>query len=1062
MKLYTQGVYFRFACITILVLLMAGNAGADDLFGSFNDITFDGLQNDSGRDRHSFIPPIPVNLSQVNSSNRVNFSWQAGTGNITNSYNIQFNGAWYNGSNNTYYNTSLQEYSWGNISVYAYNSSGRGRLNTTPASLNYRSGTDGKIDIFACGILDNPGFEYTQISDINASSTCMIVNADNITYNGENKNIKYAENETGHGVFSDGRSNIILLNLNTSYGKNSTIFSHGVYLANGTNITIANGKIVAGNGYGIFLQGDSNCTVFNNTISSISNAAVILDRSHGNAFNDNTILSFSNTGFSLLRSNNNIIQNGSISSVTNYSYYLSGSGTGNAFVDISFNGSTIVLADNTSAFNSVSSGEGVWLNTTHQKSPSGMVVINRTILSFSRQNITWSDMVGEATALNFSISGLYPDTDYVIYNDSEIYSDTISDPNGNVLPVIINFTTSTRTMEVIQGGDILITYPVQYFTKQRYNDTHGNITVRGTYDGNPASIEARFNGSSWKVINNSPSNGTFYGVLTEQSVGQGNLEVRFSNNPAVTSSVRTIGIGDIFLVTGQSNSDCALDINNSYLNASNKYISTVYTHDDIWKKTEGSVCWSTGSTSGWFPLLSDYIIQNTGIPVSWIVTGIGNTDILNWQPGNIYFSSMQSQLNESTDNTGEVKAVLWYQGERDAPEGNYTYYLENLTNYVNGVIAVSTAKTVLVAQIGNVVLPQANRPNKDAVLRAQLTSWDTLANVSPGVLTYDVLLTEPDFIHFKTDEQIRTLDLRWWRVINNSLYGGTIGRSPRLRNATFIGNSTIMLTFDRNVFLSNNSHKAEGFYIQNRSLKLSDTNIRSSIINGKNITLYLNRSISNANITLGSLNDGVGKNVPRDIDMYPAETFFYVDIEKDITPPSSITSLGSTSTLNSINWSWNDPDDVDFSHVMVYINDILITNSSQPFYNFTGRNGSETWTISTRSVDYSGNINQTWQNHTARTDPLRDHLINGTVLGNGTGIAGAIVSADIFASRTDDAGFFSISVPEGTFNLTAACEPAFYPNTSVTITVGNETTVFQDIELFLKPAGNIDGSVAQS
>ncbi|VVB88123.1 Carbohydrate esterase, sialic acid-specific acetylesterase [uncultured archaeon] len=675
--------------------------------------------------------------------------------------------------------------------------------------------------------------------------------------------------------------------------------------------------------------------------------------------------------------------------------------------------------------------------------------------------MTWSDSVDPAAALNFSISGLYPDTKYDIYDGTGIYNETLSDSNGNLLPIIINFTTSAKTIEVIQGGNIQITYPVQYFTKQRYNNTHGNITIHGAYEGNPASIEASFNGSSWKVINTTPSNGTFYGILTEQLVGQGNLEVRFSNDQVVTSSVPTIGIGDIFLVTGQSNSDCPPDINNSYLNQSNKYISTVYTHDDVWKKTEGSVCWANSSTSGWFPLLSDYIIQNTSIPVSWIVTGVGNTEIVNWQPGRIYFTSMQSQLNESTGNTGEIKAVLWYQGEKDAPQGNYTYYLENLTNYVNGVMAISTAKTVLVAQIGNVAMPPENRSNKDAVLRAQLTSWDTLTNVSPGVLTYDVLLTEPDYIHFKTDEQIRTLDTRWWRVINNSLYGGTIGRSPRLQNATFIGDSTILLTFDKNVYLSNNSNKAEGFYIQNNSLELYDANIKSSNINGKNITLYLNESISNANISLGSLNDGVGKNVPRDFDMYPAETFFYVEIEKDTTPPSSITGLGSTSTLNSVNWSWNNPDDVDFSHVMVYINDIFITNTSLPFYNLTGRNGSETWTISTHTVDSSGNINQTWNNHTAKTDALRDHTINGTVLGNGTGIAGATVSADIFKTKTNESGYYSILVPGGTFNLTVTSEPAFYPNSSVTVTFVNETTVLQDIELFLKPTGNISGSVTQ-
>ncbi len=79
------------------------------------------------------IPPSPINLAQTNdSASYVNWTWEAGTGNITNSFNVSVNNSWTNGSANLFYNhTELTYLSWSNISVFAFNSSGAGTLNET-------------------------------------------------------------------------------------------------------------------------------------------------------------------------------------------------------------------------------------------------------------------------------------------------------------------------------------------------------------------------------------------------------------------------------------------------------------------------------------------------------------------------------------------------------------------------------------------------------------------------------------------------------------------------------------------------------------------------------------------------------------------------------------------------------------------------------------------------------------------------------------------------------------------------------------------------------------------
>ncbi|WP_370574159.1 PGF-pre-PGF domain-containing protein [Methanomethylovorans sp.] len=99
----------------------------------------------------------------------------------------------------------------------------------------------------------------------------------------------------------------------------------------------------------------------------------------------------------------------------------------------------------------------------------------------------------------------------------------------------------------------------------------------------------------------------------------------------------------------------------------------------------------------------------------------------------------------------------------------------------------------------------------------------------------------------------------------------------------------------------------------------------------------------------------------------PAKTI----LPTDGVPPESITNLEETDADSDwINWEWTNPTDADFSHVMIYIDGLFVTNtadSSINTYNATGLSEEVTYTISIQTVDTSGTVNSVWVNDSATT-----------------------------------------------------------------------------------------------
>jgi len=82
----------------------------------------------------TYIPPDPVNLTHTPGNYWINYVWSSGAGNVTDSYNVNLNGAWTNGTTSTFTNMSVGPGGWANITVFAYNASGTGTLSAGSVS----------------------------------------------------------------------------------------------------------------------------------------------------------------------------------------------------------------------------------------------------------------------------------------------------------------------------------------------------------------------------------------------------------------------------------------------------------------------------------------------------------------------------------------------------------------------------------------------------------------------------------------------------------------------------------------------------------------------------------------------------------------------------------------------------------------------------------------------------------------------------------------------------------------------------------------------------------------
>ncbi|NLX95198.1 MAG: sialate O-acetylesterase [Rhodopirellula sp.] len=437
------------------------------------------------------------------------------------------------------------------------------------------------------------------------------------------------------------------------------------------------------------------------------------------------------------------------------------------------------------------------------------------------------------------------------------------------ITIMMVVSTMLASIEARAAGaeNLEVLYPVPYVLIQRDTPMAGTLRIRGRYptDVNAGRIEARFCGRAWQVLDPNPKDGVFAGSLRE-SPGQGDLEVR-ATAAALTATVACVGVGDLFVVTGQSNAD-GRGRKHVALDSKNAYLGVKFRHN-TWSPGGDPSANDTDDGSPW-PRVLNELISEQGVPIGYIQAAVGSTVVRQWRKGGSMFGRMLQIVKAATDGTMNVKAVLYYQGENDITHHNTLSVLGDFTAYHENLLAAvadfhqDLNCPVLVGQITNLL---ADRNRNDNVRRAQQRVWTEGPHARPGAVVYDIFPT--DGVHYRDDANMQAFAGRWTHAIRASVYGVAESENPKLQRAVAVDATMVVITFDRNLKIETwdgkPGTKAFGFSFQDGEVALIDQDVVSTAVSGPQVTVTLGRPLPpGARLFYGSGADGQGKATLRD------------------------------------------------------------------------------------------------------------------------------------------------------------------------------------------------------
>jgi hypothetical protein len=255
---------------------------------------------------------------------------------------------------------------------------------------------------------------------------------------------------------------------------------------------------------------------------------------------------------------------------------------------------------------------------------------------------------------------------------------------------------SLPAQQAAPGSLISVTSPLNYQVFQRHNRLEGKIEIRGHTQLPGDRMEVRLTGDSasgplpgnWKRIHFERKSETFRTSLAAPAGGFYRLEIRLMQHgrSAGETAVAHVGIGEVFVIAGQSNSTNYGEVRQTTATG----MVTAFDGSGWQIANDPQPGVQDHSSKGSFiPAFGDALYRKYHVPIGVACVGYGSTSVRQWLPAGRRVLAMPTMtkfikrdpdgelISDGTLFNGMIarmdelgrhgfRAVLWHQGESDA------------------------------------------------------------------------------------------------------------------------------------------------------------------------------------------------------------------------------------------------------------------------------------------------------------------------------------------------------------------------------------------------------------